>query len=208
MASSNRNLELARQVIEFGIPRQHLRSLQHQRRRIDDLARVNSRNRAAGNVAYHVPAGSRGVKTDFPEAVENVGKSFDRDPVQLKILTDSEIGDSIGVATGEVGNRSQLNGSHHPVRDADAHHETLEGAADSTLSSGYTGSVALGIHAPPAEVSADPFGRNGSESFARKAADLFQTLPRVLRALEAFDSLRRGLFCSCLGCRHKLFFGQ
>src|SRR6185295_5921616 len=56
--------------------------------------------------------------------------------------------------------------------------------------------VALRVDAPPAEVGADPLGRDGFEAAPGVGAQLVQRLPGVLLALQAFDSL-------CFGFGHK-----
>ena len=83
----------------------------------------------------------------------------------------------------------------HAVGNADAHHEALQGAAFAALAAGYARTVALGVNAPPAEIGADPFGRDGVESIASEAPDFFQALPWIHGALQAFDPLRCRFFC-------------
>src|SRR5437763_1057474 len=110
--------------------------------------------------------------------------------MELNILTDGEIGNSVGVLAGKVGDSAQLAGSHHAVGNADAHHESLEGAAYSTLAPGNACTVTLGINAPPTKIGPDPIRRDRLESFASKAADLLQTLPWIHLPLQAL-----GLLC-------------
>ena len=63
---------------------------------------------------------------------------------------------------------------------------------------GYARAVSLGVNAPPAEIGADPFRRDGVESLAGKAADFLQAFPWILRALQALDALCFGFFrCDC-----------
>ena len=123
--------------------------------------------------------------------------------MQLNILADGEVGDSVGVTAGEVGDRPQLVRSHHAVGNADAHHEALQRAAHAALAAGDARAVALGVNAPPAEVGADPFGGNGIEAFAGEAADFVQAFPRILCALQALDSLCRSFLLGLSCCRHK-----
>src|SRR5579872_1050624 len=51
VASGNRYLEFARQVIEIGIARKQLRSLQNERRGIDYLVGIHAGNRASSHVS-------------------------------------------------------------------------------------------------------------------------------------------------------------
>src|SRR3954464_11366883 len=124
--------------------------------------------------------------------------------MQLNVLANGEIADTVGIAAGEVRDHAQLLRAHDSVRNPDAHHEALQGAADASLSSGDSSAIALRVDAPPAEICADPLGRNGRESFASEAADLGQPPPWVLRALETFDALRCSLFprIRLRACRH------
>src|ERR1051326_9519444 len=121
--------------------------------------------------------------------------------MQLNILTNREVGNSVGVAAREGGDGAQLMRSHHAVRNPDAHHEPLQSAAFPALPTRYARAVALGVNAPPAEISADPFRRDRVESFAGKAADLVQSFPRIFRPLEALGTLCLGFF-GCR-CRHR-----
>ena len=99
-ASGDRDLELARQVVELGIAGQQLRRLMYERRCVDDFVGVYAGDGASGHVADNIAAGSGGVESDLPEAVEDFGQRFDSDPVQLNVLADGEVGDSVGVLAG------------------------------------------------------------------------------------------------------------
>ena len=202
MASGDRNLEFARQVVELGVSRQQPRGFEHQRRGIADFVGIDARNRAAGDVADDIAARSGRIQAHLPEAIEHLRQRFDGDPMQLNILTDGEVGDSVGVKAGEVGDGSKLAGGHDAIGNSDSHHEALERAAFAALPAGYTGAVALRVNAPPAEIGANPFGRDGTETLARETANFVQALPGVLGALETLDALRFRFF-SC--GRHRKF---
>src|SRR3984957_14405973 len=106
--------------------------------------------------------------------------------MQLDILTNGDIRNSVGVLTAEIGDGPQLPGTHHAVRNANAHHEALQCPAFSALPAGYSRPVSLGVNTPPAKIGSDPFGRNGFESFTGKAPDFVQPFPGIQRALQAF----------------------
>src|SRR5258708_4188111 len=103
---------------------------------------------------------------------------------------------------GQLPDDAQLMRSQDAVRDADAHHEEFSGLAFAALASGRAHSVALGINAPPLEVRGGPLRRNAGAALARKGANLVECLPRILFALQAFGSLRFGLFYRSLVCHH------
>ena len=73
------------------------------------------------------------------------------------------------------------------------------------LSADHANAVALGVHAPPAEIGPQPLGRDGVEALAGEPADVVKAFPRVLLPLQPFDPLRFG-FCNCI-C-HKRFGPQ
>ena len=161
-ASRDRDLELARQVVELGIARQHSIRFQRERRSIADLVRVHAGDRAARNVARHIAAGARRVQADAPEFLEHFRKSLDRDPVQLNVLPHREIGDAAGVAAGEVGDGSQLVRSQQAVGNANSHHEERQRQSLAVLAANHSHAVALRVDAPPAEVGSNPLRRNRS----------------------------------------------
>jgi hypothetical protein len=107
-ASGDGDLELARQIVELGVPRQHAICLQRERRRIADLVRVHAGDGAARDVPSDITAGAGGVQPDAPEFFQHFRKSFDRDPVQLDVLPHREIGGAACIAAGEFGDGSEL----------------------------------------------------------------------------------------------------
>src|SRR4029077_9819655 len=109
--------------------------------------------------------------------------------MELDILTNGEIADSVCVKTGNLCDLAQLEGGHLAVGNPDADHEALQGAPFAVLAASDAGSIALRINAPPAEVGSDPFGRDRVEALASEAADLLQAFPRIERALQALHSL-------------------
>ena len=122
--------------------------------------------------------------------------------MQLNILADGDVGNSVGVAAGEFGDGAQLAGAEQAVGDSNSHHEALQRPAFSALAAGYARSVTLGVDAPPAKVGAEPFRRNGAEPFAGEAPNFLQAFPRILGAFQALDSLCLG-FCRCV-CHRSL----
>ena len=54
----------------------------------------------------------------------------------------------------------------------------------------HAGSVALRVDAPPAEVRAQPFRRDGVKPVARETANLIEAFPGILLPLQTLDSLR------------------
>ena len=193
-ASRNRDLEFAGKVVEVVIPRQHSRRFERQRRSIANLVGVHSRDRAAGDIARDIAAGAHRVQSDSRERFEYIRKGLDRDPVQLNVLANGDVGNSVSVAAGEFGNGAQLFGTQQAVGDPDSHHEALQRPAFPALTAGYARPIALGVHAPPAKIGPNPLRRNGVESLAREASDFFQTFPWVLGAFEALDPLCFGFF--------------
>jgi hypothetical protein len=92
----------------------------------------------------------------------------------------------------------------------------MAGFSFAVLAAGYAGSVALGINAPPAEIGADPLGRNRVEALTGETANLFEAFPGILGALQALHALGfcffyRGFFHYFSRCGwncHKNFRGN
>src|SRR6266403_1712939 len=114
--------------------------------------------------------------------------------MQLNILADGDIGNSVSIAAGEVGNGSQLIRTQQTVGNPDSNHEALQRAAFPALTAGYARPITLRVHTPPAKIGPNPLLRNGIETLAREASNLLQTLPWVLGAFEALDLLSCGCF--------------
>src|SRR5579872_151131 len=205
MASHNRYLEFARQVVEIGIAREKLRYLHDKRRGIHFFVRIYSGDRAAGYVSSHVSAGADRIQADFPEAVQHVGKSLYRHPMKLDVLPHRQIGNSVCILSCEICYGVQLLRGQNAIRNPDADHESLKCASYAILAAGHPRSVALRIDTPPSEIHSDPVGRDRIKAFTGKAPDLLQPFPRIHGALQSFGAL-----CFCLfHCgRHSAFSGK
>src|SRR5437763_7232201 len=110
--------------------------------------------------------------------------------MKLDVLPHSQVSCAPCVLLGHSGNSSELVGLQQAIRNSDSHHEVRQSFAFAIPPADDAGSVALGVHAPPAEIRAQPLRRDRTESLAREPADLVEALRRVLLALQPFDSLR------------------
>src|SRR5215472_12310141 len=113
--------------------------------------------------------------------------------MQLNVLTDGDVGDAARVDFGEAGDGAKLAGVEQSVGNANAQHEEGKRLAFAATASDHPGAVPLGVDTPPAEVSAEPFGRDGGEAFPRESADFVEREPRVLFPLQTLHSLRFAL---------------
>ena len=200
--SCDRDLEFAWKVVEIPVPRQHSRGFERDGRSVANLVRVHSSDRAAGHIARDIAAGAGRVQSNLRERFEQIWKRLDRDPVQLNVLAHCDVGDSVSVAAGELGNGPQLFRTEQTVGDPDSHHEALQRPAFSALAAGNARPIALRIHAPPAKIGPQPLRWNGPEPLTGEAPDFFQAFPWILGAFETLDSLCLGfLRCVC----HRLF---
>src|ERR1700730_9282533 len=112
--------------------------------------------------------------------------------MQLNVLTHGDVRDAASVFFRKVRYRAHLLAAHQSVGNANAHHEKWHGLAFAIFAANYADSVALGIHAPGAKISAHPFGRNGIKPGARELLNLIEMVPGVFGTLEAFDALSLG----------------
>ena len=107
-ASRDGDLELSRQVVEGGVPVHELGRFPDERRGVDQLLGVESRDRATGDVARDVAARAHRGDVLEPERLEHLRQALERHPVQLKVLADRDVGDPASVPLGEVGDRPEL----------------------------------------------------------------------------------------------------
>ena len=114
--------------------------------------------------------------------------------MQLDVLTHGQVGGSARVLFGDISDRAQLVRLQQSVRNTDAHHEIRERLPFPVLAADHSRPISLGVHAPPAEIGADPFGRDRAKTLAGKPPDFVKALPRVLLAFQSLDPLRFRFF--------------
>src|SRR5262245_48167924 len=189
-AARDRDFELPRQIVEGGVAVQHARRLENDRRGVDQLTGVQAGDRAAGDVAGHVPARAHRGHAPEPERAEDLGKRLEGYPVELDVLTHGDVGDAVAVPLGEVGDGPELRRFDDAVGYQDADHGVADGLALAVAADDRVYDVPLGVDATPAEVRAEPLGRDRVPTLAGEALDLGVRLPRILLALEPLDALR------------------
>jgi len=192
-AARDRDLVLARQVVELGVAVEHPSRRLHERRGVDDLVGVDSCERAAGDVARVVAARSHRREADPPQGLEDLRQVLDPHPVELDVLPHREVGDSARVPLRQARDRPELVGDEPAARDPDPHHEVREGLTLSAFAADGADTVALRVDPPPPEVRPEPLRRDRLETLAGEAPDLAERLPRVQLLLETLDPLRLGL---------------
>ena len=177
-----------------------MRGFHGERRRVDKFVGIDAGERAAGDVARDVAAGAFRAEAYGAECFHDFGNGFDREPVELNILADGEIGERVAVTLGNLCDGTQLIGAQQAVGQGNAHHEILRGFAFAARAADGAGAVTLRVNAPPFEIKVGPFGEDGGAALAREFLDFVEVLPRVLRALEALDLLGLRFFW-LRGCR-------
>ena len=123
--------------------------------------RMQAGERAAGDVADDVAAGSHGGEAGGLEGLDDDGQGLDGEPVELDGLAGGDVGEVAGVVDGEMAEGAELGGGEDAVGDGDTHHEVVGGEAFAAFAAGDAGSVALGVDAPPLEVETGPLGEDG-----------------------------------------------
>ncbi len=78
------------------------------------------------------------------------------------------------------------------VGDADSHHKVGNCEAFSALAACNSGTVALGVNTPEAQVGVPPLRGDAVEPEPGEFADLIEALPRILFALQPLRALRLG----------------
>src|SRR5215471_21484707 len=141
---------------------------------------IQTSQRAAGDVAGYVTAGSHGGQARGEEGFKHLGKILDGDPVQLDILSDGDVGNSTGVFFRQISNRAHLRGIHEAVGEADTDHEVGCSLAFAAATAESTGAIPLRVDAPPAEVGLDPLIGDSCMAMQSELADLIDAFPWIL----------------------------
>src|SRR5216683_665658 len=192
MATGDRNLELARQIVELGIAAKLAIQLQRQRRSIAIFVRVKTRQGASRNVPRDVAACAGGCQPRAPKRLKHLRQGLDGHPVQLHVLPHRDVRNAARVALGEVGDGARLLTAQEAVGNSDAHHKERRRLAFAILAADHADAVALRVDAPRAKIRAEPFRRNRSVALPRKRADLIEMLPGILLAFQPLHALRFG----------------
>ncbi len=182
-AAGDGDLELAREVVELGVGGELVGDLDGEGTGVDKLVAVEAGDRAAGDVADDVAAGSLGAEADGGEGVDDFDEAAEGEPVELDVLAGGDVGEVAGVLFGDLTDDAGLGAGEDTVGEGDAHHEELRGFTFSVGSSGDAEAVALGIDAPPLEVETGPLGEDGVAALLGELTDLVPGVPRVLGEL-------------------------
>ena len=120
----NAQVELARQIAEPPPPTDdHLLNPPRQRRGVDQLARVDARQRAAHDVPHIVhPRLLRG-EIHRAQPLEDVRRVRNANPAQLDVLPRRDVRLASPVVVRQIADRRQLLCRQHPVGDAQPQHE-------------------------------------------------------------------------------------
>src|SRR6266852_451862 len=208
-AARDGDLELPRKVVEGRVAVHQLRRLQHERRGVEQLVGVQTGDRAAGDVPRDVAARAHAGHTLQPERVEDLRQALERHPVELDVLADRDVGDAATVPLGDIRDGPELVRLEPAARNPDSHHQMPNGLPLAALPTDRADPVALRVDAPPAEVRAEPLGRDRVPALAREALDVGIGFPGIQLALEPLYTLRLGLFHGLAhGCLQKRKAGR
>ncbi len=188
-AAGNGDLELARQVVELWVGGEPVRYLDGERAGVDEFVAIQPCERATCNIAHHVTAGALGTEANSGERVHDLRQRLDGKPVQLNVLSGSDVGKVARVLFCQFADDAQLVRREQAVGQPDAHHKVLGGLAHAVLAASDARTVALGIDAPPLEVELCPLRQYGSATLAGKLAYLVPCLPGILGELQSLGLL-------------------
>jgi hypothetical protein len=122
LGRDHRDLELARQVAEFGHERGHLPDHLGPRARVDYLVGRGAGVLVGGDVADALAAGLDGVHFDLGQIGEDVGRFLELDPVVLDVLPGGEMAIAAVVFARDVRQPAHLRRIERPVGDRHAQH--------------------------------------------------------------------------------------
>src|SRR3990172_878167 len=189
----DRDLVLARKVVELGIPVEHPRRRVNEGRGVYDLVGVDAGQGAAGDIPRVVPARPHRGDPAPPEALKDLGEILNPHPVELDVLADGQVRDSPGVPFSEVGDRTELMREEESVWDPDAYHEVGDGLSFAALASDSARAIPLRVDSPPSKVRVEPLGGDGLVPITGEAENLLEMLPGIQLPLEPLDTLSLGL---------------
>ncbi len=121
----NRDLELARQVVELRMQRRPLADDFAVRPRILDLVRCDTGEMIGRGVADAVAAGLDGMHLDGGEIGQHVGHVFELRPVVLQVLARGEVGVVAVVLACQMREHAQLLARQQAVGNRDAQHRRM-----------------------------------------------------------------------------------
>src|SRR5919201_1492509 len=107
--------------------------------------------------------------------------------MELDVLAHRKVGGTAAVFLADAGDRAELMRLEQAIGNSNPDHEVRDRLPFPALAARNAYSITLGVDAPPAEIRPDPLGRNGLKSLACEAADVLQSFPWVLFALQALD---------------------
>ena len=117
-----RDLELASEVLNVGVPQEELRDRIGIRCDVERLRLADTGVLTGRHVAHAVAAGLTGGDPDAGEPSHHVGRLFDVNEVKLDVLPRRDVQDRIGVLLGELAQHLELLRGELPERDLDPHH--------------------------------------------------------------------------------------
>ena len=116
------DLELARQEREFGMERRPLPQDFGVRARVGDFVMRDAGEMVRGDVANAVPRRLNCVHLDARELGQNVGRIFERRPVELDVLPGGEMAVAAIVIPRNLGELAHLARVEHAIGNGDAQH--------------------------------------------------------------------------------------
>ena len=90
-AAGEGDLEFAAEVLTVGVPKQETHNGLRIRRDIEGLRAADSGEGAGGDIAHRITAGLAGGDADCRETSHKVGRVFNMDKVDLKILAGRDV---------------------------------------------------------------------------------------------------------------------
>src|ERR1700722_18757081 len=106
--TGDRDLEISRQVIKIRIRRQLVCDLNCQRRTVNELMTINSRQWAARYVANYIPTCALGAQSHSGQRIDYLGQRIDRQPVKLYILARRNVCKISSIRICKIGYDAQL----------------------------------------------------------------------------------------------------
>ncbi len=171
-----------------------MRDRDRNRRGIDQFVGIHAGQRASRHIAHHVAAGALGRQPNRIQRVYNLRQRFDRQPMELNVLTHRNVCQVPRMLAGNLADFSKLACRDNSVGDPDPHHEPFGRQPFAALATRSAHAVALRVNTPPFEIGRSPLRHHARAPCAGKCANLVKRFPRILLPLQSLHPLGFGFF--------------
>ena len=193
-AAGDGDFELAGEIVKVRIAGEFFIERKDDGGDIRDFVGIDASEGASSDVARDITAGASGGQANGVQTFENIGNGFDRNPMELNVLTDGNVGEAVAIFGGKISDGANLIAVEEAIGNANANHEERSGAAFAAGAAEDAQAITLGVNAPGTKIGGEPFSGNGGVTLAGEGANFVKMVPGIFFELEALDALGFAFF--------------